>query len=390
MDTQIQRAYRIADLILRHRENALSSAELEELERWIAASPEHERQWEELNDREFLLRKHWQESAIDTAAAYAAFSRRIAAGRPRQGFRQLRVWSIVAAVCVILAGVSWFWSKESEIPEPMVKNTVIPAGGHEAVLTLANGEQFRLRGVATSIQQDDGSVADVSATSIAYKADTSLHEVLLYNSLHVPRKGEFVLSLSDGSRIWLNSESTVEYPTRFLPGERKVRLRGEAYFQIARDTASPFVIETAQAQIQVLGTSFNLRAYEDEQVIWTTLVEGSVSMSAGKQQMTLIPSEQGCIDVKTGSMSKKVVDVQIYAGWKDGRFVFECQTLEEIMRTLARWYDVEAVFQSERTRNIEFTGNLKRYSDFGQIISMLELACPAKFMISGKTIYISD
>ncbi|MDE5611247.1 MAG: FecR domain-containing protein, partial [Odoribacter sp.] len=351
MESQIQEAYRIADLILRHRENALSPAESEELERWIAASPEHGRQWEELNDREFLLRKHRQESTIDTSAAYVAFSKRIAAERPRKGVRRLYVWSAVAAVCVILVGVNWFWSKETVIPVPVAENTVIPAGGHEAVLTLANGEQFCLQGATTSIRQDDGSVADVSATSIAYKADSSSHEALLYNSLYVPRKGEFALTLSDGTRIWLNSETTVEYPTRFLPGQRKVRLRGEAYFQVARNTASPFVIETGEAQIRVLGTSFNLRAYEDEQVIQTTLEEGSVSLSAGKQQMTLMPNEQGCIDMKTGDMSKKVVDVRVYAGWKDGRFVFERQTLGEIMRTLARWYDVEAVFQSERTRN---------------------------------------
>lgn len=389
MKSETQRAYRIADLILRYRENALSPAESEELERWLAMSPSHRQQLEQLNDQEFLQQKYQQELSIDTAAAYSVFFKRIARERPRK-IRKWYIGTAVAALCLIALGVYWCWP-ETESSELAVENAVIPAGSNEAVLTLANGRQFHLQGtITTSIRQEDGSVANVSAASLEYKADSSLCEIPLYNSLYVPRKGEFVLVLSDGTRIWLNSESTVEYPTSFLPGQRKIRLQGEAYFQVTPDHTSPFIIETGEVQIQVLGTSFNLRAYEDEKVVQTTLTEGKVRMSSGKRQMILAPDEQGCIDTETGNMAKKTVDVQIYTGWKDGRFIFEGQTLEEIMRTLARWYDVDVVFQSDKVRNIKFTGNLKRYDDFGQIVSMLELACPAKFIISGTTIHISE
>lgn len=389
MESEIHKAYRIADLILRYRENTLSSAEAEELEYWLAMSPEHRQQLEVLIDREFLQRKYQQELSIDTAAAYSAFFKRIAEKRSRK-FGKWYIRATVAALCLIAWGVYWCWP-EAAHPGFSVQNSIIPAGCNEAILTLANGEQLHLQeSTLTSIRQDDGSVANVSTASLEYEADTSLCEVPLYNSLYIPRKGEFTLVLSDGTRIWLNSESMVEYPTSFLPGQRKIRLRGEAYFQVAPDRKSPFIIESGEVQIQVLGTSFNLRAYEDEKVVQTTLVKGSVCMSSGKEQMILVPDEQGCVDTETGNMVKKRVDVQVYTGWKDGRFVFEHQTLEEIMKTLARWYDVEVVFQSEKARNIEFIGNLKRYADFGQIISMLELACPVKFTVSGTAIHISE
>ncbi len=389
MTSETQQACRIADLILRYRENALSSAEAEELERWLAMSPSHRQQLEQLNDQDFLRRKYQQDLSIDTAAAYSVFFKRITRKRPRK-MQKWYIGTAVAALCLIALCVYWCWP-ETVSSELVVENAVIPAGGNEAVLTLADGSQYHLQGtITTSIRQDDGSTANASAASLEYKADSSLCEMPLYNSLYVPRKGEFMLVLSDGTRIWLNSESTVEYPTSFLPGQRKIRLQGEAYFQVTPDPTSPFTIEAGDVQIQVLGTSFNLRAYEDEKVVQTTLTEGKVRMSSGKRQMILAPDEQGCIDTETGNMTKKRVDVQIYTGWKDGRFIFERQTLAEIMRTLARWYDVEVVFQSDKVRNIKFTGNLKRYDDFGQIVSMLELACPAKFVIAGTTIHISE
>lgn len=389
MTSETQRAWRIADLILRYRENTLSPDETEELEEWLKESPEHREQLENLNTRAFLQQKYRLEQTIDTAAAYAAFSRRIAKERPRK-LRKWFAWTAVAALFAVIVGIYWFWPATVS-REPLAQNPFIPAGGNEAVLTLANGERLHLQGATTtSIRQDDGSVAEVSSASLAYKNNASLSDTLLYNSLHIPRKGEFNLVLSDGTQIWLNSESTVRYPTNFLPGQRKIQLRGEAYLEVAPDRTSPFVIETGKARIEVLGTSFNLRAYEDEQIIQTTLAEGRVCVTTGTQRMELVPGEQGCVDAKTGNMVKKVVDVRIYTAWKDGRFVFEGQTLEEIMRTLARWYDVEVVFSSDKTRNIKFTGNLKRYDDFGQIVSMLELACPAKFLISGTTISISE
>ncbi len=371
MELKSEKAFRIADLILRYQEETISEEEMEELRLWLKKSTEHQQQFENLNDRDYIRRKRELDLSINPAAAYTAFSERIARERP-WSYRKLRGLAAVAAVCLIAIGIYWCWLREDRNGTlvPQVSTSVIPAGSSKAVLTLANGEQIHLCGdTATSIKQQDGSVAKASSASLVYQNIPSLPEELLYNSLSIPRKGEFTLVLSDGTKIWLNSESEVEYPIVFPSGERRIRLQGEAYFQVA---------------------SFNLRAYQDEEMIQTTLVEGRVCMFTGKKRILLYPNEQGAIELKTGNLVKKQVDVQAYIGWKNGRFIFERQTLEDIMRTLSRWYDVQVVFQSEKARHIEFTGNLRRYDDFGQIVSMLALACPAKFNVSGTTIYIAE
>lgn len=392
MELKSEKAFRIADLILRYQEGTVSEEEMEELRLWLKKSPEHQQQFENLNDRDYIRRKRELDLSINPAAAYTVFSKKVTRECPRS-YRKLHRLAAVAALFLIVVGGYWYWFREdwNADPVPQVLTTVIPAGGNKAVLTLANGEQIHLQGdSATSIKQQDGTVAEASAASLVYQNGSSLPEELLYNSLSIPRKGEFTLVLSDGTKIWLNSESKVEYPTVFSPGERKVCLQGEAYFQVAPDKSSPFIIEMGNVQVQVLGTSFNLRAYQDEDVIQTTLVEGSVCMFTDKRRILLSPNEQGYVDLKTGNLDKKQVDVQAYIGWKNGRFIFERQTLEDIMRTLSRWYDVQVVFQSEKARHIEFTGNLRRYDNFGQIVSMLALACPAKFNVSGTTIYIAE
>ena len=392
MELKSEKAFRIADLILRYQEGTISNEELEELRLWLKKSTKHQRQFENLNNCDYIRQKRELDLSINPAVAYAAFSERVARERP-QSYKKLRGLAAVAAVCLVAIGIYWCWLREdcSGTLIPQTSTSVIPAGGNKAVLTLANGEQIHLYGdTVTSIKQQDGSVAEASSASLVYQNIPSLSEELLYNSLSIPRKGEFSLVLSDGTKIWLNSESKVEYPIVFPSGERRVRLQGEAYFQVASDRLSPFIIEMGKVQVQVLGTSFNLRAYQDENMIQTTLVEGRVCMFTDKRRILLSPNEQGYVDLKTGNLAKKQVDVRAYIGWKNGRFMFERQTLENIMRTLSRWYDVQVVFLSEKARHIEFTGNLRRYDDFGQIVSMLALACPAKFNVSGTTIYIAE
>lgn len=391
MESKSEKAFRIADLIVHYREGTLPKEEQAELQEWLQVSLGNQRQLEELNNLEFLRRKRDVDLSIDTVAAYTAFRRRIA-GEREGHFRTLHRLVAVAAVLVVAWGGYWSQLRQAETREsvPQTVSAGIPAGGTRAVLTLANGERIRLDGDTTAtIQQLDGTVVQASAASLVYRNKQAFPEKVVYNTLNVPRKGEFMLVLSDGTEIWLNSESEVEYPTVFLAGERRIRLRGEAYLQVA-SKSTPFIVETGNVQVQVLGTAFNLRAYPEEEQIQATLVEGSVAMSSGSRRVLLKPSEQGCADVKTGRLEKKPVDIRTFVAWKDGRFVFEGRTLEEIMKSLSRWYDVDVAWRSDKVRKLEFTGNLRRYDDFNQIVSMLALACPAKFDISGNTIYISE
>ena len=255
MELKSEKAFRIADLILRYQEETISEEEMEELRLWLKKSTEHQQQFENLNDRDYIRRKRELDLSINPAAAYTAFSERIARERP-WSYRKLRGLAAVAAVCLIAIGIYWCWLREDRNGTlvPQVSTSVIPAGSSKAVLTLANGEQIHLCGdTATSIKQQDGSVAKASSASLVYQNIPSLPEELLYNSLSIPRKGEFVLILSDGTKIWLNSESEVEYPIVFPSGERRIRLQGEAYFQVASDKSSPFIIEMGKVQVQEIG-----------------------------------------------------------------------------------------------------------------------------------------
>lgn len=381
--------FRISYLIIRYQKNTLSEEEKVELEEWINNTPSRKALLCRLNNGTFMQQKYRQDLDIDTNLAYRSFLRKITSKKRRIG---KIIWTSVAAVMAICIGTYWLWPVEQgwncEYTEKQAR-AVFPAGENKAVLTLDDGkEMFLDDSEKATIDQGKNIIAEVMPEGLVYKNSSNQITKVRYHELRVPRNGEFTLVLSDGTKICLNSDSKVYYPTYFVGKERKIRLEGEAYLQVAPDETKPFIVELANVKIGVLGTSFNVRAYHDEDVVQTTLVEGRVYMATDKQNVILAPNEQGCVNVD-GSLLKRQVDVKLYTGWKDGRFIFEGQTLEEIMRTLSRWYDLQIVFDTEAAKHINFTGNLRRYDDFDQILSMLELACSAKFVVKDKTVHIS-
>lgn len=381
--------FRISYLITRYQRNVLSEEEKAELEEWINSVPSRKDLFYRLNDEFFLQQKYKQDSGINSDLAYHLFLRRTSSKRRVVG---KVIWTSVAAVIAVFLCIYWLLSVEQNKDYGCTNGFVevmFPAGENKAVLTLEDGKEMLLGdSLKATIEQGQDVVAEVVSEGLVYTKERNKTTKVGNHVLRVPRNGEFTLVLSDGTKIWLNSDSKVCYPTRFVGKERKIRLEGEAYLQVAYDENKPFVVELANVKIGVLGTSFNVRAYHDEDVVQTTLVEGRVYMATDKQNVILAPNEQGCVDVD-GCLSKRQVDVRLYTGWKEGRFIFEGQTLEEIMRTLSRWYDLQIVFDTEAAKYINFTGNLKRYDDFDQILSMLELACSAKFVVKDKTVHIS-
>ncbi len=214
-------------------------------------------------------------------------------------------------------------------------------------------------------------------------------EALRYNVLRVPRGGEFAVELADGTLVRLNSDSELRYPVHFAGGERRVYLRGEGYFEVVKDARKPFVVEAGGMEVEVLGTTFNVSAYADEGAVATTLVEGAVRFSGESGSVELSPGEQGLAD-GAGAVTKREVDVNDYVAWQKGQFVFRHRTLEEVIRVVCRWYNVEAVFESAGAKGIYFTGNMRRYGDFEQVVRMLELTGGLDFRIEGRTIYIRE
>ena len=212
----------------------------------------------------------------------------------------------------------------------------------------------------------------------------------IFNTLQIPRGGEYFLTLADGTEVWLNAETEIRYPVQFTGNKRVVYLDGEAYFTVAPDKKKPFTVVSTHASVSVLGTQFNFRAYPDEQDVQTTLVSGSVIMQSEKykQQIKLVPGEQGVLEKRSANLTKQEVNTYLYTAWKDGRFAFRDARLEDLFNILARWYDLSIFYQSPEAKDIRFTGDLNKTDDFKSILKIIEQNERVTFTVNQHTVFI--
>ena len=196
--------------------------------------------------------------------------------------------------------------------------------------------------------------------------------------------------LADGTKVWLNADSKLRFPVSFTAERREVYLEGEAYFEVAKDSEHPFIVHISRGAIEVLGTGFNVRDYREEQKTVTTLVQGKVVYRSERQPGREIMLEPGfqIKDEEGGSLQPRKVDVILYTGWKDGKYVFENATLEEIMQVLSRWYDIAVFYKREEVKKLHFTGDLERYKTINDFLEFMEIGGNVRFSIKGKTVLI--
>ena len=264
-------------------------------------------------------------------------------------------------------------------------------GSNKAVLILADGSEHDLSSGDNSIIAADGTEIKNTGNKLEYISTNSQPTEMKYNTLKIPRGGEYFLILADSTKVWLNSETTLRFPVQFAADVRNVELNGEAYFEVSKNERVPFIVTSGNQQVKVLGTQFNLSSYADNQSVYTTLVEGKVEVSLTtnpESKLVLKPNEQSCFSKEEANILKRTVDVAQYIAWKDGRFVFQDQMLEDIMKTLSKWYDVQVVFSNEDDKKLRFTGNLERYADFSNILGKIERTNEVEFEITNKLITI--
>ncbi len=211
-----------------------------------------------------------------------------------------------------------------------------------------------------------------------------------YNTLEVPRGAEYELILADGTHVWLNADTRLRYPTRFNSGERRVYLEGEAYFQVAKDTVRPFRVESGVQVVEVSGTQFNVYAYGQEELIYTTLVEGRVAVtaSASGRRVRLLPGQQALLDRQEGEITVREVNIRQVTDWKNGMFVFDDLSLEAILRKVARWYDVVVFYRNQKARSMVFKGNLPRYGELAELLKVLESSSEVHFSLKGNVLIV--
>jgi ferric-dicitrate binding protein FerR (iron transport regulator) len=359
----------VARLLVKEWLGTLTTEERTALESWSASSVRHRLLRERVTSREFLEEKLGEEERADRVAAWLAVEARLAFRRRSRVRRRV---AGVAAVLALAVGAV-FMAKESG---DRVGGAAIAPGEIRAELTLASGAVFQL--------DSEARVSEVLAIAAGDGEEEGEERV---HALRTPRGGEYSVALSDGTMVWLNAESLLVFPERFAGGERRVKFSGEAYFEVVRDASSPFRVEVNGAVVEVLGTSFNVRAYEGEGEMETTLTRGAVMVLAGGGSVVLAEGEQALVD-GAGRLRKREVDAELRAAWKEGYFAFDRDRLERVMRDLARWYKVEVVFESPELKEISFTGAVKRYGDFDTIVRMLEMTGDTRFVISGNTIRI--
>lgn len=282
------------------------------------------------------------------------------------------------AVVVIAFGLGYFFkdnifnSAIETTPIIVNTNSIIP-GTDKATLTLEDGSQVTLE-KGESIQTQS---ANSNGEEIIYRANQSNTKEVAYNYLTIPRGGQFYIVLSDGTKIWLNSESQLKYPVSFIEGEiRKVELvYGEAYFDVSPSTehkGSKFEVYNQSQEIEVFGTEFNIKAYRDETSIYTTLVEGKVVVNYENRKQHLIPNQQSSLDINTKNFLVKDVNVYNEISWKDGAFSFERKPLKEIMKVLSRWYDIDVIFMNKSLEDVKFFGVLGRDQNIKEILETIK------------------
>lgn len=302
----------------------------------------------------------------------------------REKTRPVYLWAkVAAAVLLILSAGSYFMfhQKTSNYREI----TAIKPGSNKAVLTLANGQQIALTNTKTGkLDYQDSSVIrkDSSGQLVYDLSQSAIASPGGMNKIQTPTGGQYQVVLSDGTKVWLNAASSLSYPTAFTGHERKVILSGEGYFEVANNKGMPFRVESSSQEVEVLGTHFNICAYADDHTAITTLLEGSVKLNG---KTILQPGEQS---VNSGTdITVRQTDTENAIAWKNGKFKFTNENITALMRKVARWYDVEVVYDGPMT-NKDFSGSVSRFDHISRILDLLESTNTVHFKVQGRRITV--
>jgi transmembrane sensor len=388
-----ENAYRIAYLIAGFIRKNLTEAEHDELDAWVESSDENMLLFEELTDEKNIeanlawMDKTRTEKNLQLTKKQIEFT-------PEHKNLKTKRWSygIAASVILLIAAFGIYkiinnkQSKSSSIAK--IDQTEIQPGGNKATLTLSNGSVIDLVSAPNGIiKGDNGTIINKSKEGeILYNENAANNSIASDNILTTPKGGQYKVQLPDGSNVWLNAASSLKYPTAFTSSERIVELKGEGYFEIAKDKTKPFKVKlTDSSQVKVLGTHFNIMAYENEKAKEVTLLEGRVEITKGNEEQNLIPGQQGRI------ISSKIIlvnsaDTDQVTGWKNGQFIFHDAEIQSIMRQVARWYDVDIKYETTNTQH--FNATISRKEPVLRLLHILEETGQIHFKIENKIIYV--
>ncbi|MCX4368723.1 MAG: FecR domain-containing protein [Duncaniella sp.] len=377
----------ISRLIYRRLIGTITPEEETLLRQWLDESEDNRLFLDSLADPSALTDEHLTRRVVDPLRPARDMELRIAARRRRSLMRRASRIAAAVAILIIAAGTAWHFSRHTRLDAPAqdvspvavtpAPKTIddISAGTTRATITNQAGRTIAL---SAGESGRDGTTHFIPKASAEHMPPQQL-------CLEVPRGGEFKVILEDSTVVWLNSESTLRYPDTFSDTERRVAVTGEAYFSVSKDPSRPFYVESEGQVIRVYGTTFNVRAYPDEDATYTTLESGSISLArdtAPSGEIFLSKGHQAILDHSSDRVSMAVVDPAAVTSWRHGRFVFDDQPLERIMRDLSRWYDFRYEFADDSLRSRVFMGGIPRYADFRTAIQVLENCGGIRFTLT--------
>lgn len=378
---------RLTYLFYRYFQKTASQEELEELSLLIN-EPENEAAVKLLMEEAYLLFEPQGNVLSETQSEQILTN--VQSRTPKHITWWRRMAAAAAVLVLISAGIYGWRQMGSKEPAPVIaRQNDVPPGSNKAMLHLADGTVVTLDSAGNQVFRQGGTTINQQNGQLRYNANDPNATTVSFNTLATPRGGQYSVTLPDGSKVWLNSASSLRFPTAFAGSERRVELTGEAYFEVAKNAKQPFKVTLEdKTTIEVLGTHFNVNAYKDEPAISTTLLEGAVRLTNGKERITIKPGERA--QLKEGG-TKFVIDrpdVDRVIAWKNGFFQFNGDNITLIMKQLSRWYDIEPVYAGNMNMK-DYSGYISRNSNISEVLKMLELTNEIKFKVEGRKVTVS-
>ena len=380
----------VADLI--RKELLIGELSLEEnafLQQWLSV-PENQQYYQKVINLETLQSKELFYSNINTDAAFERVIERIGQNKTLVvslfRYRQLFKYAAVFLVLLGLAATFLFINNSENQKEAVVVNSISPKYNNPT-LVLADGTVVSLESKKEKIVSENGVISNVNKVLVYDVKDLKGTVSTGDNTLIVPVGGIYAVNLSDGTKVWLNSKSSLRYPVEFSGDKRAVTLEGEAYFEVAKNPHSPFTVKTKSGNVTVLGTHFNVSSYIEDQVFKITLAEGKVKVSdiknaSDKKEATLKPGQQAIIINKKEAIEVVEVDPSVYTAWKDGKFYFENENLKSILTKMSRWYNFNVKFDNKSLEQIKFTGIVLKEEPIDHLLDIISKTSNIKYKIT--------
>lgn len=366
---------------------SISYGEMENFDNWLKDS-KNRREYKRLL---FLKERFDIETRIlqiDDKKTWIKLERRLSY---RYSIKRIVKYAATIMLPLLIIGGAFYVSTSKSVDKIVQTAKPIKPGKKQAILTLASGESLSLekRKGSLIVNKKGDTIAQNKGNGLVYEKKRFVKN-LEFNKVLVPRGGEYQLTLSDGTKVWLNSETELKYPVAFKGKERRIFLKGEAFFKVSHNKDKPFIVVSDRQNVKVYGTSFNVKDYKDEEFVQTTLEEGSVKVFDNKSERSsfIRPGEQAVLSKNKLNVVK--VNVNQYTSWKEGEFIFEHEKLEDIMKKISRWYDVEIFYLNNNVKDYHFTAWFKKDRGIDYVVKQLRATNRLDVRIKNRTIIISD